>query len=191
MNMNEPSLFLEGGDDKLVQELEESMPQGVPNSVRPATTLDDDFAGLDDLLAESMEKKNAEDQQKRDREAARKGYPGMSKEEVEFCNSRMRVWEMQREWDADDCIAVFQHFHCLHCDTARVVFSRLMEHHQHRFVKTTSRWVTVKESKIEARTVLEDREVPMCVDCMEEFDFEPIGEDTPWLPDVLNIEEVK
>jgi thiol-disulfide isomerase/thioredoxin len=172
----------------LLNELEESIPQGVPNATRPAPV--DDFADLESLLQDSMKDKREREQYQKDREMARKGYAGLSKEEVEYCNSRMRAFELAREWDVAEAIVVFQQFYCPHCDKARTIFSRFMERHQHRFVKSTSRWLTVKSTELEeVLTVLEDRTVAMCLDCMEEFGYEKVSEDTPWLNDVLGIEE--
>lgn len=177
-----------GTGDRLLAELEESIPQGRANSTQP--TDDDDFADLESLLDESMKDAREKAQYKRDRETARKGYSGLSKEEVEYCNTRMRAFELAREWEVAEAIAVFAQFTCVRCDTARTAFTRLMERHQHRFVKTTSRWVTVKETKLEEiQTVVEDRQVPMCLDCCEELGFEKVSQDTPWLNDVLGIEE--
>jgi thiol-disulfide isomerase/thioredoxin len=125
--------------DDLLNELEESIPQGVPNATRPAPV--DDFADLESLLQDSMKDKREREQYQKDREMARKGYAGLSKEEVEYCNSRMRAFELAREWDVAEAIVVFQQFYCPHCDKARTIFSRFMERHQHRFVKSTSRWL--------------------------------------------------
>lgn len=178
----------EGKGDDLLRELEESIPQGVPNAThygRRASDLDTDLASLDSLLCESMEKKQLDDQYKADRDRKGKGYAGMSKEEIDFCNSRMHAFEMAREWDADYALAVFQQFTCDKCQTTRVVFSRLMEHHQHRRVKTTQRWMTVNTTKLPMSTVVEDRPVPMCVDCMEDYGLASTA-DSPWLEDVLD-----
>lgn len=186
--------------DNLLQELEESIPQGVPNATRHegdgvnygrrASDLDLEFASLDSLLNESMEKRQLEDQYKRDRESRSKGYSGMSKEEIDFCNSRMHAFEMAREWDADYALAVFVQNTCLVCGSARTVFSRLMEHHQHRRVRTTQRWLVVASTKVNISPCVEEREVPMCVDCMETtFGLEVICENTPWLSDILEPQE--
>jgi hypothetical protein len=184
--------------DPLLQELEESIPQGVPNDTgfrRRASDTEPDIEpldALDALLAESVEQAEAAARYKRDREAAKRNFVGMSKEEIEFCNTRMRAFELAREWDADDCIAIFKGYVCGKCDKSRVVFSRLMEHHQHRRVATTHRWVMVKESKLAPRTVYEEVDVPMCMDCVEEYGMaHPLADETPWLEDVLNGDEVE
>lgn len=200
--MNEPSYFpareepaAEG--DELLADLEESIPQGVPNATnygrRASDTLDldQDLMGLDQLLQASVSAAEAEAQYKRDRELRRKGYAGLSKEEVDFCNSRMHAFEMAREWDVEAAYAVFVQVVCTRCDTARMIFSRLMEKHQHRRVRTTKRWLAVAETKAEIQTALEHREVPMCMDCMGEFGLDEVGEDTPWLAELINPEDLE
>jgi predicted amidohydrolase YtcJ len=190
-DMQEPSFFpaQEPGQD-LLAELEETIPQGVPNDTGFRRRADDpveEVDVLDALMAESVERLEAERQYKADREAARKGFAGMSKEEVDFCNSRLRAFEMAREWDADRCIAVFVQYVCEKCDTGQTIFSRLMEHHQHRRNPKTHRWVTVKDSKLELETVFDQKTVPMCVNCVDELGLEdPTAEDIPWLEDVLD-----
>lgn len=175
--------------EDLLAELDESIPQGVPNSTRFNLDEPDPFADLNALLTESVADRERAEQHKRDRELARKGFPGLSREEVEFCNSRMREWELAREWEVDRTLAVFQQFTCLQCGTAHVVFSRFMEHHQHRFVASTTRWVTVKETKAEqVESAIEDRPVPMCADCAPGMGVEVLTGDTPWLEDVLGID---
>lgn len=178
--------------DALLADLEESIPQGVASSTnygrRASDTVDSDLLSLDALLQESMQDKLAKEQYKKDRAAAARGYVGLSKEEVEFCNSRLRAFEMAREWDVDRAIAVFAHYHCQQCDTARIVFSRLMEHHKHRHNPTAHRWVTVEKTNIkELQPVLEDRPVPMCTTCMEQFDIPAISDEEPvWLEDLFD-----
>jgi hypothetical protein len=173
MNMNEP---LDSND--LLAELEESIPQGVPNDTgfrRRATdpvTDDVEVDSLDALLQESVGARDAEEQYKLDRAAAKRGFSGLTKEEVDFCNSRMHAFEMARIWTPTHAISVWQRFCCLNCDNKRMVFSRYMEHHVSRVNATTHRWVTVKETPMEAMPVKEDREVPTCPKCSE-WDLDP------------------
>ena len=190
MNLQEPSYFpeREGAEqpDPLLQELEDSMPQGVPNSTRPANDdPDDDFAALDQLLSESTTAAEAEAQYKKDRESLRRGYAGLSREEVAFCNSRMHAFEMAREWDVEAAYAVFVQHTCMKCGTARTVFSRLIEKHQHRRVATTKRWLVVSETKLPLQVAVEERELAMCLDCMGDYGL-ALTEDTPWLEDLIN-----
>ena len=177
----------------LLQELEESIPQGVPNDTGFRRRADDPQPEpdvLDVLMAESMEAVEAQAQYKRDREAQKRGFVGMSKEEVEFCNTRLRAFEMAREWEADRAIAVFVGYVCERCDTARVIFSRLMEHHNHRFNRTAHRWITVKDTKLTATTVYDQVDVPMCGDCLEDLGLQnPLDDDVPWLDNVLSGKE--
>lgn len=160
------------GSDDLLAELEDSIPQGIPNDTghrRRATDPVSDDLGLDSLdalLQESTDAQQAEAQYKADREAQKRNFTGMSREEVEFCNSRMRAFEMARVWEPSHAIEVWQRFCCLGCGRDRMVFSRYMEFHKHRHNATTSRWVTVKETKLpEPTPVREDREVPVCPRC--------------------------
>lgn len=165
------------GDD-LLAELEDSIPQGVPNDTghrRRATdtvTEDGEVDALDMLLQESVGVREAEEQYKADRAAAKRGFSGMSKEEVDFCNSRMHAFEMARIWTPTHAISVWQRFCCTNCDNKRMVFSRYMEHHVSRVNKSTNRWVTVRETAMEAMPVKEDREVPTCPRCSE-WDLDP------------------
>lgn len=151
--------------DQLLQELDDSIPQGVPNSTRPA--IDDDFAALDDLLSESLESINAKAQYDADLKARKRNFVGMSKEEVDFCNSRMAAFEAARIWEPQHAISVWQQFCCENCGNQRMVFSRYMEFHQSRSVATTNRWITVPSTKMEAMPVKEVRDVPTCPRCSE------------------------
>lgn len=159
--------------EALLAELEDSIPQGVPNDTghrRRAedVVVDPDFQDLDDLLTQSVTTQQAEAQYKADREAARKNFAGMSKEEVDFCNSRMRAFEMAKVWDAKYAISIWAIYECQNCDRQRMVFSRLMEFHQHKTVATSNRWITVAETKCEdVYPVKEIRPVPTCPRCSE------------------------
>jgi hypothetical protein len=159
-------------DDLVLDELEESIPQGVPNDTGMRRRLDDEQEqpdALDMLLAESVTAVEAETQYKRDRAAKAKGFTGLSKEEVEFCNSRMAAFEMAREWDADRAIGIYSKFSCAQCGRYSLVFSRYMEHHKHRRNPTAFRWITVREPAAQFQDdlelVREDRTVATCEDC--------------------------
>lgn len=183
--------------DDLLGELEESIPQGVPNSTqfsvdspvstgrRASDAIDTDLSSLDELLNASMDAKKVEDQYKSDREARKRGFVGMSKEEVDFCNSRMHAFEMAREWDADEAYAVFIQYECEHCGSVRHIFSRIMEHHQHRHVKTTQRWVTVTSTKLPTTPVMDAKYTPMCMDCIKEFEMSDDVLQMPWLDELI------
>lgn len=167
---------LEGAN--LLAELEESIPQGVPNDTgfrRRATDAkveDLDFAELDAMLAKAEDRIEAEAQYKLDVAARKREFVGMSKEEVDFCNSRMHAFEMARIWEPTHAISVWQMFCCTNCGRDRMVFSRLMEHHKSRVNATTHRWLTVATTKMEAMPVKEIREVPTCPRCSE-WDLDP------------------
>ena len=178
----------------LMAALDDLLPQGVPNATRYELDLDP-MAGLEALLGESVKVRAEEEQYKKDREARKRGYHGLSKEEVEFCNSRMHAFEMAREWEVVECISVWTQFRCVHCNTVQMVFSRLMEHHQHRRLHHTRRWQTVLSTKIESADivpVIEDRIVPFCEDCVvEQATMLPPDNDSPYLEAVLGTEPVQ
>jgi hypothetical protein len=176
------SRAIETGDElanDLLMELQDSIPQGVPNDTghrRRATdpvTEDLEVDSLDMLLQESVGAKEAEEQHKLDLAARKRGFAGMSKEEVDFCNSRMHAFEMARVWKPDYAIEVWERFCCAGCGQTRTVFSRYMEHHKSRANPTSSRWITVKETQLpEPTPVKEDREVPVCPKCSP-WDLDP------------------
>lgn len=150
--------------DELLAGLDESIPQGVPNATQAE---DDDPFGLNALVQESLEEVHTRAQYEADLKARKRNFVGMSKEEVDFCNSRMAAFELARIWEADDAISVWFHFTCENCGNQRMVFSRLMEHQQSRTNKTTHRWVTVTETKFEATPVKDTRTTPTCARCSE------------------------
>lgn len=159
----------------LLQELEESIPQGVPNDTqyrrRETDPKDEVLDTLDALLAESLAGAEAERQYRADVKARQRGFSGMTKEEVDFCNSRLAAFEMARMWVPDEAIGVWTRFTCAKCGCYHVVFSRYMEHHKHKTNPTASRWLMVQEVRESLREqigfVREDREVPTCEDCEE------------------------
>jgi hypothetical protein len=156
----------------LLTELEESIPQGVPNDTgfrRRADDPADQPDALDLLLAESVSAVEADRQYKADKAARAKGFTGLTKEEVDFCNSRMAAFEMAREWTADKAIGIYTKFTCGGCGCYHLVFSRFMEHHKHRRNATASRWVTVvaPADTLDVELVREERTVPTCEDCDE------------------------
>lgn len=171
--MTEPSFFPPTSGDDLLDELEDSLPQGVANSTRlePESDSDDQLDSLDALLAESVQVSAQEQQYKKDRDMRKRGFVGMSAQEVEFCNTRMAAFEMAREWKADKAIAIFQRFTCTNCAETRTIFSRFMEHHQHRRNPTAARWLTVKKAGegLPMEAVVEHRPMEMCVFCVHQF----------------------
>lgn len=154
--------------DKLLAELEDSIPQGQPNATAYAAddaADDPDFGDLEALLHDSLQDERAKAQHKKDLEARKRGFVGMSAEEVAFCNSRMEAFEMAREWEARASYAVFQRFCCTNCGSVKTVFSRYMELHRHRRNPTARRWLAVQDTKFHPECVVEERTVPLCVDC--------------------------
>ena len=151
--------------DQLLADLEDSMPQGVANSTQFADDSDDLFDSLDALLAESVTTAEQERQYALDRKARKSNFTGMSKQEVDFCNSRMAAFEMAREWIGDKSLAVFARYTCTNCLDTKTVFTRYMEHHKHRRNPTAHRWLAVTSTKFHPEAVFESREVPMCVSC--------------------------
>lgn len=157
--------------ERILAELEDSIPQGQPNDTGLRRRADDiqdvesDFADLDQFLADSLHQVDQDKQYKADRKAAANGYSGMTKEEVEFCNSRMRAFEMARVWEADKTIAVFRRYCCDTCGQYLTVFHQYMEHHKHRHNATASRWISTLEAKFPPEPVLEVEEVPFCQSC--------------------------
>lgn len=192
---DEPKFFPEREDptqaDDLLQELEDSIPQGRANDTGLVLPVDTDLPEgevdvLDMLLNESLAQVRAKEQYKKDREAAKRGYVGLSKEEVEFCNSRMRAFELAREWDADRCVAVWTQFVCAQCDTGQTIFTNLLEHWQHRHVRSTQRWVQVTETKVEnIESVVKQVTLPMCLDCASQFVDKDDPQEMPWFEDVV------
>ncbi len=154
--------------DQLLAELDDSLPQGQPN----ATRYEDDLSELDALLEESVEADQERQQYQVDLKARKRGFHGMSQEEVQFCNSRMAAFEAQRVWQTTHAISVWAHYTCTRCDSMRQVFSRFMEHQQSRQVKSTHRWVTVGATLLEATPVKETRFTPECARCSE-WDLDP------------------
>ena len=149
--------------DALLAELDESIPQGRPNTTRH----ENDFDDLDDLLKESLAAIEDKKQYEADLKARKRNFVGMSKEEVDFCNSRMAVFEAARIWETQHAISIWAQYHCTNCERDRMVFSRLMEFQQSRHNKTTNRWITVPSTTFEAMPVKEIREVPVCPRCSE------------------------
>jgi hypothetical protein len=164
--MNRPN------SDQLLADLEESMPQGRANSTQFADTDEDDFDSLDALLADSLTTAAQERQYQLDRKARKANFTGMSREEVEFCNSRMAAFEMAREWIADKALAVFARYNCTNCLDTKTVFTRYMEHHKHRRNPTASRWLAVQSTKFHPEAVYEDRSVAMCTTCAPKANVE-------------------
>jgi DNA-directed RNA polymerase subunit M/transcription elongation factor TFIIS len=156
--------------DALLSELGESMPQGQPS----ATAAPDDLSDLDELLDESMETVRAKAQYEADLKARKRNFVGMSREEVEFCNSRMAAFELARIWELQYTISVWAIYECQKCGRERMVFSRLMEHQVSRNNAKTTRWVMVEKTDPEAEqyAVKEIRQVPTCPRCSE-YELDP------------------
>ena len=172
--------------DSLLAELSDSIPQGVPNSTFSDPAEADPFAALEELLVESTQALRDKAQYDLDLKARKRGFQGMSQEEVDFCNTRMAVFEMARQWEADKAIGVFVRFTCGSCGNYTVAFSRWMEHHNHRFNPTAKRWIAVSELREQFHESVtfarEDREVDTCEDCEEVADA---LEELPTLEEVL------
>lgn len=149
--------------DRLLEEIEESMPQGQPNTTRfVADALDD----LDQLLEESLEGSREREQYQADLKARKRGFTGMSADEVAFCNSRMAAFEQARVWRPVENLAVFTRFKCL-CGQDKLVFTRWMQAQQSRTNATSRRWDTVMAQLpgIPTRCAEELRAVDICPVC--------------------------
>lgn len=154
--------------DELLRELEESIPQGQPMSTQPIEDEEDEgFAALDALLDESLGAVREKAQYEADLKMRKRGFHGMSKEEIDFCNSRMAVFEAARIWETQYAVSIWTLFQCQNCKRDRMVFSRLLEHQQSRHNAATRRWVTVNKTTFEATPVKELRPVPTCPRCSE------------------------
>jgi hypothetical protein len=173
--------------NKLLAELEESIPQGVPNSTQATSADDNDdpFADLEEMLSASLAEVQQRQQYEADLKARKRGFHGMSKEEVDFINSRMAAFEEARIWEPDGAISVWALYQCK-CGCNRMVFSRYMEHQTSRVNKTTHRWITTATAKFEAMPVKELHKVETCPRCsIWELDPRLMSE----LNDVLGVED--
>lgn len=149
----------------LLQELEDSIPQGRPNATRFEN--DDPFAELNLMVDEAMRTTAAEAQYAQDLKAKKTGYQGLTKEEVDFCNSRMAAFEAARIWKPIRNIAVFTKFVCSNCNDQSLLFSRWLQEQQGRVQKTSKRWTPVKEPTKELPNVsaVEERLGGLCIYC--------------------------
>jgi hypothetical protein len=130
--------------DQLLQDLEDSMPQGVANSAEYEEDSDDGgLSELDDLLNDSLSEAREREQYQADLKARKRNFNGMSKEEVDFCNSRMAAFEAARIWRPTANIAVFARITCKNCGDSKRIFSRWMQKQQSRTTATSRRVVTL------------------------------------------------
>jgi hypothetical protein len=178
--------------DDLLRDLEESIPQGVSNSTefsdvfdelddltlrptdKPAKSdVSDPFADLEGFLSESLDQDKVRSQHKLDLAARKKGFQGMSKAEVDFCNSRMQAFELARIWRATENIAVFTRF-CCSCGQDKLVFTRWMQAQVSRVVATTKHWDTVAKpiEGLPTTVAFEERKVDLCAVCAVQRDFD-------------------
>lgn len=154
----------DNGSD-LLRELEESIPQGRVNSTRP--TAADDFDDLDAMMEETLGIDRKEKEYQEDLKQRKRGFSGMSKEEVAFCNSRMAAFEAARIWFPRRNIAVFTKFTCSNCGDQAMMFSRWMQEQQSRREKTSWRWTPAAEPSPSLPNIsaYEERPTALCVYC--------------------------
>jgi len=152
--------------DSLLADLDESLPQGVANSTQVADPLDQ-LDPLAELLLESMSDAQEREAYKADLKARKRGFINMSKEEVDFCNSRMQTFEQARMWKPVENLAVFARFVCTNCNSEKLVFSRWMMAMKSRTNPTTRKWDTVLKPNqhVLTRTAVDRRLVPLCPSC--------------------------
>jgi hypothetical protein len=150
--------------DSLLEELEESIPQGRP---LPTRAEPDAFDELDDLLQESLDEVSAKKQYAEDLKARKRNFTGMSAEEAAFCNSRMQAFEQARIWRPVKNLAVFTQFECTNCHDTKRVFTRWMLQEKSRTNATARRWETVAEAKANLPTeaAMETRKTSICTSC--------------------------
>lgn len=155
-------MTLKHTSDQLLAELEDSLPQGVPNATRF-----DDTDPLEELLAESLSADAERAQFQSDLKARKRGFVGMSAAEVEFCNSRMQAFEQARVWRPIENLAVFARFVCMGCSSERLVFTRYMQAQASRTNPTARRWDTVikPNAAVPTRCAVERRLTPICPSC--------------------------
>lgn len=163
--------------DQLLSELDESIPQGVPNATRHEQDASDGLGSLDELLADSMSDQEERAQYIADLKVRKRGFAGMSKEEVDFCNSRMQVFERERIWRPVANIAVFALFKCENCLSEKRVFARWMQQQASRTNATARRFDTVREpiKSLSTITAEEVRKVQLCTSCAHQFDLDTHG----------------
>lgn len=163
------------GDD-LLAELEDSLPQGVPNSVQfeaddedDSTLLKpvDDFMDLEDLLDSAMKEQHERERYQLDMKARKRSFSGMTPEEVAFCNSRMAAFEAARIWRTELNVAVFATVTCLNCGDTRRIFSRWMIKQQSRVTATTKRLMPAPKPTANVKTIAaeEPRNSAICPSC--------------------------
>lgn len=150
-------------EDILNALLEESL---APPRALAASAALDPLDDLDALLAESLSHKAKEERHKRNREAQKRGFVGISKEEAAEINEQVRQWELEREWRPDSNLAIFTRQTCV-CGTQSLTFSRFMQHQVHREKVTVARWVKTPAVVIGIPTLgaVEDKAVCVCAEC--------------------------
>ena len=128
---------------------------------------DDDMSSLEDLLGESQGLVEEASQHDADLKARKRGFVGMSKEEVDFCNSRMQVFEQAKTWKPRENIAVLTCFKCKNCASEQTVFTRWMQSQVSRANPSNRRFDTVlaQVEGLPTITALETRETAACFDC--------------------------
>ncbi len=156
-------MTLKQTSDQLLDELGESLPQGVPN----ATRFEDDFSELDDLLQDSVSAMEEKAAYQADLKARKKNYIGMDAAETAACVARMQAFEQARMWKPVENLAVFARYICTDCFTEKLVFTRYMQAQTSRTNPTARRWDTVAQPNkhLPTRTAVERRLVPTCPSC--------------------------
>ena len=149
--------------DQLLADLDEPLPQGVPN----ATRLADDFSELDDLLADSVSAMEEKEAYQADLKARKKNYIGMDVQETAACVARMQAFEQARIWKPLENLAVFARYVCTECSSEKLVFTRFMQAQVARNNPKLRRWDTVQKplTHLPTRCAVERRVVPLCPSC--------------------------
>lgn len=151
--------------DQLLADLDDDdLPQGVSNATQFEP---EEVDPLEELLAEVMSDAAERAQYQDDLKARKRSFVGMTKEEVDFCNSRMQVFDQAKTWKPVRNLAVFTRFHCLDCGEVKLVFTRFMQAQVSRTNPTAKRWDTILKPDAEVPTVtaVERRDTSICPVC--------------------------
>lgn len=161
--------------DSLLDELEESIPQG--RALPTSSPEEDVFDELDELLQESLDEVATKKQYAEDLKARKRNFTGMSAEEVAYCNSRMQAFEQARIWRPISNLAVFTRFECLNCHDYKTVFTRWMLREKSRLNATAQRWETVDTPKDHLPTdaAIEVRKTSICTSCAPMLNIDTHG----------------
>jgi hypothetical protein len=136
--------------------------------LNPPPAADNPFADLEQFLDEHAQEAADRGQYEADINLRKRGWPGMSQEEIAFINSRMEAFEARRIWRPERNIAVFAKYVCA-CGQDKLVFTRWMQYQQSRVNALSRRWVALTKppakGKLPESAAYEVRNVPMCPVC--------------------------